>query len=189
LPTDREILECELLAVRCQRGDRAAFGEIVAMFEKRLFYYLRRICGSEADSWDALQETWLNVFRSIPKLRDQRALPAFLYRTARNVAITRLRARDVLFDESHGQQNGDAAWTDDGTADFENAEHVHHALDQLPVLQREALTLFFLHDLSLEQMAEMLGVAVGTVKSRLHYGKAAMRKIVSKGDHDGRATD
>jgi RNA polymerase sigma-70 factor (ECF subfamily) len=55
-------------------------------------------------------------------------------------------------------------------------------LEQLPLAQREALTLFFLQDLSLEEMSVLLGVPIGTVKSRLHYAKQSLRKILSQGD-------
>jgi RNA polymerase sigma-70 factor (ECF subfamily) len=55
-------------------------------------------------------------------------------------------------------------------------------LDQLPLLQREALTLYFLEDLSLDEMAALLEVPLGTVKSRIHNAKAAMRNILSQGD-------
>jgi RNA polymerase sigma-70 factor (ECF subfamily) len=70
----------------------------------------------------------------------------------------------------------------DEIAIFDNAEQVHHALHQLPLPQREALTLYFLHDLSLEEIATVLDVPVGTVKSRLHYGKSAIRKNLLEGD-------
>ena len=68
---------------------------MVTFFEKPLLYYLRRMVGSEADAWDLVQETWVSVFRALPKLRDARALPAFLYRAARNHALAHLRHRDV----------------------------------------------------------------------------------------------
>jgi RNA polymerase sigma-70 factor (ECF subfamily) len=91
LSGDKRLLESALLVVRWQRGDRSAFEGIVQRWERSLFYYLRRLSPSEADAWELLQETWLKVFRSLGSLRDPRALPAFLYRTARNAAISRLR--------------------------------------------------------------------------------------------------
>jgi RNA polymerase sigma-70 factor, ECF subfamily len=176
---DKRILESALIAMRWQRGERAAFDEIVRLWERPLFYYLRRLLATEADAWELLQETWLKVFRSLKQLRNPQALPAFLYATARNLAISRLRTRTLEWAEpDHG-----AAVTDDGESLlFDNAEHVHHALDQLPVLQREALTLFFLEDLTIEEMAAILDVPVGTVKSRLFYAKQAIKKILSSGD-------
>lgn len=153
------------------------------LWERPLFYYLRRLAPTEADTWDLLQETWLKVFRSIRSLRDPRSLPAFLYTTARHAAISRLRLKGgaadeplAALDEAHNQNGAIIA--------LENAEQVHHALDQLPLLQREAMTLYFLQDLSIEEIGQVLDVPVGTVKSRLHYGKQAIREIISKGDSD-----
>ena len=177
---DKQILECKLLVLRCQRGDRSAFERIVAMWERPLFYYLRRLAPSEEDTWDLLQETWLKVFRAIGSIRDPRTLPAFLYRTARNTAISRLRMPGFHEITTAGNDADVTALQpspDDDVSAFDDAEQVHHALDQLPMPQREALTLYFLQDLSLEEIAELLGVPVGTVKSRMHYGKQAVRKL------------
>jgi hypothetical protein len=58
----------ELLVLRCKRGDRAAFDEMVRQWEGRLFYYVRRLVAAEEDAWDVLQQTWINVFRDIKSL-------------------------------------------------------------------------------------------------------------------------
>jgi RNA polymerase sigma factor (sigma-70 family) len=177
LLTEKDILESALLVVRFQRGDASAFEALVAVWEQRLFYYVRRLVRTEADAWEVLQDTWLKLFRSLGSLRDARSLPAFLYTTARNTALSRLRKRDLQETESYSDDIHDGSAADE-TAAFENAELVHHALDQLPLAQREALTLFFLQDLSLEETATLLDVPLGTVKSRIHYGKIAMRQIL-----------
>lgn len=179
LPSDKQILETELLVIECRRGDRTAFERIVQMWERPLFYYLRRLADSEADTWDLLQETWLKAFRSIQSLRDPRTLPAFLYTTARHVAISRLRRRGGEDVQTGTEEPSSTDWP---FVAFDDAEEVHHALDQLPFLQREALALYFLQDLSIDEMAGVLSVPVGTVKSRLHYGKQAIRKILTNGD-------
>ena len=179
--SDRQLLESALLVVRYQRGDRGAFEGIVQLWELSLFYYLRRLAPSEADAWELLQETWLKLFRSLGSLRDPQALPAFLYTTARNTALSRLRKREFQEVESHADEVHDESAGNDISA-FDNAEQVHHALDQLPLLQRKALTLYFLEDLSLDEMAATLDVPLGTVKSRLHYAKLAMRKILIQGN-------
>ena len=182
---DRQLLESALLVVRYQRGDRGAFEAIVQLWEASLFYYLRRLTTSEADAWELLQETWLKLFRSLGSLRDPQAFPAFLYKTARNTALSRLRKRGFAEVENYPDEVHDDSAGDDISA-FDNAEQVHHALDQLPLLQREALTLYFLEDLSLDEMATTLDVPLGTVKSRLHYAKLAMRKILTQGNHHER---
>ena len=167
MPHDQQLLQCELLVIRCQRGDWSAFTSIVQMWERPLFYYLRRLASSEADTWDLLQETWLKVFRSLALLRVPRTLPAFLYRTARNTAVSRLRIKERE-DKEKLPFEKDLEGPADEIAAFDNAEQIHLALDQLPLAQREALTLFFLQDLSLGEMATLLDVPLGTVKSRIH---------------------
>lgn len=178
---DKQLIESALLVVRWKRGDRAAFDGLVKVWERSLFYYLRRLVPSEADAVELLQETWLKVLRSLGGLRDPRAFPAFLYRTARNAAIARLRRPEFFELTAESEQICDDRRSDpiDG---FYDAEQIHHALGQLPLLHREALTLFFLQELSLDEMAVLLGVPVGTVKSRLHYAKQALRQIICQGD-------
>ena len=63
---------------------------------------------------------------------------------------------------------------------FDNAEQVHYGLSKISFPHREALTLFFLQDLTLEQIAEVLNISIGTVKSRLHYAKHALKEVLAK---------
>lgn len=182
---DRQLLECELLVIRCQRGDKTAFEQVVAMWERSLFYYLRRLAHSEEDAWDWLQETWIKTFRALPKLRDPRTLPAFLYATARRTALGHLRTQEFQKTANETiEENLEAAGNDAEL--FDNADAVHHALDQLPLPQREVLTLYFLEDLSLDEMALLMEIPLGTVKSRLHYAKRAIRQLLTGGEKDDR---
>lgn len=155
--------------------------ELIHLWEGRLFYYIRRLVSQESDAWDTLQETWVSVLRGINRLRDPKALSPWLYRTARNQAMNllrkRYRERDLFPEEADPD---DIACEEEGG--FENAERVHFALDQIPLHHREVLTLHFLEDLSLEQIAEVLGIPEGTVKSRLHHAKRALREILEKED-------
>jgi RNA polymerase sigma-70 factor (ECF subfamily) len=173
---DKEIIRCEFLLVGFQRGEPSAMAELVLMFERPLVYYLRRLVGSEADAWDLLQETWLQVYRHMGSIRDRRAFPAYLYRTARNAALMYLRKRRAdaallaAVDPPVEEEGADIALR------AEDAEVVHRGLDSLSPPHREVLTLFFLQDLSLDDIATVLEVPLGTVKSRLHYAKRALRE-------------
>src|SRR5205807_2090483 len=138
------------------RGDGDAFAGLVQSWERSLFYYLRRLAPTEADTWDLMQETWMKVYRAMDTLRDPRTFPAFLYTTARRAAVTRLRLRDEV-PHPNPQNNGA---TDCAFVAFDDAEQVHHALDQLPLPQREAVTLYFLEELTLDDIATVLGVPV-----------------------------
>ncbi len=92
---DTQLLESALLVVRWQRGDREAFAPLVKLWERSLFYYLRRLAATEVDAWELLQETWLKTLKSLHTLRDPCALPSFLYTIARNAALSRLRIRGL----------------------------------------------------------------------------------------------
>jgi len=187
---DKRLIESELLVVRWLRGDPEAFGAIVGLWERSLFYYVRRLVESEADAWEVMQEAWLKVLKAGKSLRDPAAFPAFLYRTARNAAVSRLRQKGVRLESRETAQNeiGDEA-AEDPIEGFDDADEVHTALDRLAVSHREVLTLFFLKELSLEEIAGLLEIPVGTVKSRLHHARRAMRQCLEnlKGDcHVGR---
>ena len=77
-------------------------------------------------------------------------------------------------------ENLDPLWQSETAFAPDDAEAIHRALDQLPLPQREALTLYFLEEFSLNDISAITGAAVGTIKSRLHYGKRALRDIIQK---------
>ena len=171
---DKDTVARNLLAARCRRGDRAALEELVRTFEGRLFYFVRRLVGNEADAWDVVQKTWVRVLGGIEKLDDPGSLVPWLYQIARHTALTHARLRDPPVELPAEVPDPGAA----DPADFGDAERVHHGLVRLSLPHREVLTLFFLADLGVEQIAEVLGVPTGTVKSRLHYAKLALRKVI-----------
>jgi RNA polymerase sigma factor (sigma-70 family) len=181
--TEKEFIRCELLVLSWQRGNRDhAADELVQLFERPLWYYVRRLVRSEDDAWDALQETFVSVLRSLRTIREGRALPAFVYRTARNAALAQHRRRK---EEPLGEEVVDPV---EGIAEAplsaEDVAAVHQGLEQLPLPQRETLTLYFLEDLSIAQIAEVTGVPEGTVKSRLFHARRALRRILEGGDHE-----
>jgi RNA polymerase sigma-70 factor, ECF subfamily len=169
----------ELLALRCRRGERAALEELVRTWEKRLFYFIRRLVDEEQDAWDVLQQTWLRVLSGIGALREPRSLGPWLYRVARHAAFNHGQVRATYQRFLKGYQQA-AAPADDASdrEDFETAEQLHRGLSQLPVPHREVLALFFLEDFSIDEIAQVLEVPPGTVKSRLHHAKKALRAVL-----------
>jgi RNA polymerase sigma factor (sigma-70 family) len=174
----------EWIVLRCRRHDTAAPTELVDRFQRPLIYYLRRLVGSESDAWDVSQEAWLSVFRSIHKLREPRTLAAFIYQVARNAAYAHLRRGQIplLPDDVDADQfaNGDDS-LDDALFAREEAERLHAALERLPLSHRDVLTLHFLRDLSVGQIAEVVGIPAGTVKSRIFHAKRALRDMLLEG--------
>lgn len=180
MPTDRQKIYRQLLAVRCRNGDPEAANDLLAEFQRPLLYYLRRLLGSEEDAWDCLQETWISAMRGLKWLRAPSALSAFLYRTARNHALVHLRRRrasDALIESLPPPiESSD----DESTFRAEDAAMVHAALDRVSLLHREVLTLFFLGDLTVAETAEVLSIPEGTVKSRLYHAKRALREVLDQ---------
>ena len=169
-----------LLVVRAQAGDEAAFAELVQRFSPRLRYFLRKLLSSADAAEDALQDVWLDVVRHLPRLADPQALVAWLYRIARDRAYGRLR--QVKRVELSLDEAALAHETNDREDEFskEDATRIHAALDELPAEQREVLVLRFLEEMSYDEIARIVGCQLGTVRSRIHYGKQALKRILDK---------
>jgi RNA polymerase sigma factor (sigma-70 family) len=184
--TAREIYD-ELLVTRCQRRDVAAWDELVSHWNNRLFYYLRRLINHEQDATNALQEVWLHAVRGIHTLKSGARLAPWLYTIARRTAMTHLRQEYGSREESGSDQIVDEI---DDVPDeqlcLENTELVHFGLGKLGVSEREVLTLFFLEDLTIVEIAELLSIPVGTVKSRLFKARHDLRRVLEKESHDER---
>ena len=177
--TEKERIAAELLALRCRRGDEAALRELVRVWEKRLFYYIRRLVPAEEDAWDILQETWMRVLGGIGKLENPGSLAPWLYSIARRRIMDHLR---ISYAEP-AHENGGGEPAEDIPAsepDEFDAERVHYGLARLSPANREALTLYFLEDFSIEEIAGILGIPAGTVKSRLFHAKRALRTVLDR---------
>ena len=176
MPRDRAAIACELLTLRCQQGDRAAWEELVRTWDGRLYYFIRRLIRHDADAFDVLQQTWLRVVRGMPALDDPQKLVPWLYRIARNTAYSHAKMQ-VAPDSLSGH---DDQFADPGSirSEFEDVEQVHRGLELLTVPHREVLTLAFLEEMSVDDVAAVLGIPPGTVKSRMHYAKRALREAI-----------
>jgi RNA polymerase sigma-70 factor (ECF subfamily) len=166
-----------VLVLRCQAGDGDAFAELVERYNPRLGYYLRKMLPATSPVEDALQEVWCDAFAGLPGLKEPAALPAWLYRLARARAAREARQRRPAWrplDEA--DLCGPAAGPDDFSA--EDAARIHAGLDRLAPEHREVLVLRFLEEMDYEDMARVIGCPLGTVRSRLHYAKRALRQIL-----------
>jgi RNA polymerase sigma-70 factor (ECF subfamily) len=182
---DLERLETEVCVLRAQDGDADAFRRLVLLYEGRLLYFIRRMVQDADRALDVLQDVWLTAFRRLHSLRSPAAFKTWLYRIAHGKAVDivrRERRESVISANSELEE----AIADDetGSERFENAELVHRALEQLSLLHREVLTLRFLEDLELAEIAEIVGCTLGTAKSRLHYAKLALRRKVEELVHE-----
>jgi RNA polymerase sigma-70 factor (ECF subfamily) len=168
-----------VLVVRLQAGDEAAFVELAERYGPRLRYYLRKLLGDADGAEDALQEVWLDVFRGGSRLADPAAFPAWIYRIARDRAYRELRRLSRAPQTLAEEAAADFA-SEEEEFSAEDAERIHAALDQLPSEQREVLVLRFVESMSYEQIAGVVGSPVGTIRSRIHYAKRALRRALEK---------
>jgi RNA polymerase sigma-70 factor (ECF subfamily) len=189
LRSDLQSVYDQLLEVRCRRGDRRAWQELIDRWEMPLFYYLRRLVRRESDAWDVLQQTWLAAYQGIESLKDPATFVVWLHRIARNLAASHHRGlRRELATVEDGPESPDHADPGEDPPDvqaeaFDDARQMHRAMDELSVPHREVLTLHFLQGLSIAQIAAVVDASEGTVKSRLHYAKRALRTLIEQEQH------
>lgn len=180
--TEKQAVYYELLVLRCQQGRKDALEELIKTWEKRLYYFIRRLLNNEQEAWQVLQETWISVLRSIPRIREPRKLPVWLYSTARKTALNHIRAKYAEQSLMKEVENSITVGEREQNSVLEDAEQVHYGLDQISLQHREVLTLFFLRELSIDDISEVLNVRIGTVKSRLFYAKQALRNALADED-------
>ena len=179
----RRALEDEWIAVRCQLGERAAFDELIQRWHGPIWQYVRRLSDDDV-AQDIVQDIWLRVLRGIGGLRDPARLRAWLFGIAHRTWIDTLRKKYAIvvadLDEVDQHELPDPTTADE-------LEHELIAMEQelsrLPAIEREALTLFYLRELSLHEIAQALDIPIGTVKSRLHRARRMLRReLIGKGD-------
>jgi RNA polymerase sigma-70 factor (ECF subfamily) len=171
----------EYLALRLRHGEAAAFAELVRTMERPLLYYLTKLVGADA-ALDVLQDVWVAAFRAARRLDDPRRLRPRLYQIARARAVDRVRkdrSEDRLR-QAHAEDRAAAAG-DEPAFGPDDAAAVHRALDALDVRHREVLVLHFLEDLSVADIATVVGCPEGTVKSRIYHAKRALRAALRDG--------
>lgn len=174
------------LIQRCADGDESACAELVAEHQRMVVQLAMNLLGDRDEALDLSQEVFLRVFRTIYRFRGQSSLRTWIYRIAVNQARNRHRfwrrrhrGDQVSLDQhvaSHGEfMSAPTAEPDRVLAQKELASRLQRALDGLPFDQRTVIVLREVDGLSYEEIAYSLGVAVGTVKSRLTRARQALR--------------
>ena len=184
----------EKLLARLREGDRSVFEILVRRYERELFGYLRRYLGDHDLADDVFQNTFVQVFVKIRQYEPGRPARPWLYAIATNQAIDALRRRNrriadrpadtVSAPDEEGEPrplfellpaSGEAPA--EAAERSEQAERIRTAVSQLPELLRQAVLLVYFQGLKYQDAADILGIPVGTVKSRLH---AALTKLTDE---------
>jgi RNA polymerase sigma-70 factor (ECF subfamily) len=160
----------DALIERANRGDADAFESLYRRYRDWVVALAYRYTGDRDEALDVLQETFVYLFGKFPGFTLTAQLTTLLFPVVRNLCIDRLRKRRPSIDIDELADMLPAPQLGSSHADL------YRMLRTLPVAQRDVLVLRFVDDLSLQQIAEALGVPVGTVKSRLHNALEAMRK-------------
>ena len=179
------------LVRKAAAGDSDAFEQLVLSYEKPIYNLCLRMCGNAEDAMDLTQETFLKAWRSLGSFRADAAFSTWLYRLCSNLCIDYLRRdqkRKVLplhVGDSDGVQRpldvpDPAAGPEERPSTQEDRQQVADALQSLEPEYREALTLRVLHDLSYADIAAVLQVREGTVKSRIARAREKMREAMQK---------
>jgi RNA polymerase sigma factor (sigma-70 family) len=179
----RQELADELLAIRCQLGEPGAMDALVERWHPPLWRYVRGLTADDDAAAEAVQDVWLRVLRAISRLRDPARVRAWLFGIARRVMMDRLR--QAYAEPQRAEIDlGEIPGPDDAEDRTEDLAQMQDALATLPLTEREALVLFYLRELTLAQMADVLAVPVGTVKSRLFRARQMLRRaLTDRGMH------
>lgn len=179
--TKRDIVT-EYLVLEAQaggtRGERA-FGQIVRLWDRPLRAFIWRQVGSQRQSDDLQQEIWLAITRGLARLDDPARFAPWAYRIARNKCIDAIRRSErhrKLFSDVSEQNADPVAAHEDAPSD--PAGQVRALLEQLPDDQRQLLTMHYLDEFSVRDMALVLGIPEGTVKSRLFHARRFIKQHV-----------
>jgi RNA polymerase sigma-70 factor, ECF subfamily len=180
----------ELLVQKAQQDDRAALGELIYRYERKTYNLAFRLMGNHADASDAAQEALVRVYTRLHNFRGDSAFSTWLFRVVTNTCLDELRRRGRL---RHASLD-DPLPTDEGIlprqavletdSPVESAERreiqaaVQRAINRLPEEYRAVVVLRDIQDYSYHEIADLLGTSLGTIKSRLHRARQALRAIL-----------
>ena len=177
----------DLLLEKARHGDQEAFGELVRLYEKKVYALTLRMCKNPDDAAEAAQEAFLAAWQGLKFFRGEASFSTWLYRLASNACVDLLRkeqrhkaaAGPSLNDaDTYIEVADDAATPQELAERSELREQIEEGLQSLMPEHREVLILRELHQLSYDEIAQTLDLDTGTVKSRISRGRKALRNFL-----------
>lgn len=180
----------QLLVERVQEGDVAAFDQLVRKYRERLFSIIYNMTSNREDAADLTQDSFIKAFSSINRFRGKSAFFTWLYRIAVNTTLSHLKRNRFrrFFSLENIQEEGSHAQiletlaakhkSEKGALISELQEKLNEALQKLSPKHRTVVVLFEIEGLSHQEIAEIVGCSVGTVRSRLHYAKQQLQAFL-----------
>lgn len=167
-----------------QTGNQRAFTALFKLHHRSLLRFASKFCNDHDLARDAVQDAWLETIRALPGLRDPRAFRSWLYRRVRWRLLDAMRSSKRLARQSWQDINDTAqASIDDTTqvaqAQTDDSSRLQVALARLPLIDRQAIELFYLQQLQINEIAIVLEIPAGTVKSRLYRARKLLRELLA----------
>ena len=164
---------------RAQQGDVAAFSELVARYQDRIYRFLVRLTRSQDDALELTQETFLHAYEALERWRPEARFTTWLFQIARNQAFDWLRRNKrvefVALDDEQDIGIADPAPTPEGALEaVQRLRELDRALARLPTEHREILLLREIEEMSYDDIADVLDISLGTVKSRIARARAGL---------------
>ena len=192
-------MQDELLIRRAQRGDADAFEQLLLEHQKNVYNLCYRMAGNPDDAMDLSQETFLRAWRCLDQYQFASAFSTWLYRLCSNICIDFLRRRrrqqtvPLTFEDADGEEQTyavpDAQPLPEEQVELKlTREILQAAMTQLLPEHRAVLQLRVVNEMSYEQIADVLDIQIGTVKSRLSRARNQLKKILERGNLSRRAS-
>jgi RNA polymerase sigma-70 factor (ECF subfamily) len=173
----------QLPVLQAKAGEPEAWDILFRRYQLPLYVYVFELAHDEQTSLDLVQETFIAAVRHIGSLRDDAKFGSWLFGIAHQKCLQRWRKQnreEILLDEIPGAPDESENNPDDLLIRREQEAEFMQLLNQLPLPQRSVLLLHFVEDFSLDEIAGITGTPIGTVKSRLHYAKKALRTLLEQ---------
>lgn len=189
---DDIVNDVEVRLIKLSRqGDRHAFAELVNLYKDKIYFLAYRMMNNVQEAEDVVQETFLRVYMNLHRYDDTHKFSTWIFRIATNLCIDRLRKRKTVYSlDSRMNEDDDNDWYSllQGDTDVpekelvisETQEEVRKAIDELPEKYKSIVILRYLHDLSLQEIGDILNMPISTIKTRVHRGREFLRKKLQK---------
>lgn len=171
------------------QGNQEAFEEIVLLFQHRLYHVCYRMLSSREEAQDIAQEAFVRAYSNLHTFDQKRKFSTWIFRIATNLCIDRIRKKkpDYSLDAQVPGTEGLDMYSQIAAADelpedeverMETQERVQYEIGRLPEKYRSVITLRYMEELPLQEIADILDLPLGTVKTRVHRGRDALRKQI-----------
>jgi RNA polymerase sigma-70 factor (ECF subfamily) len=174
----KDQIQDAILLLRAQQGDEQAFGDLVLRWQSRLLRYAHHLTGDHDAAVDVVQETWITVLRKIRSLSDVDAFPAWIYRILTRRAADWIRKRNRRRKHLDRYQPQNTAGPSISPLLGQRIQSLREALGRLSPEHRMAILLYYDQGFHIAEVAHIIGIPLGTVKSRLYAARTQIRNLM-----------